>query len=172
MQALAALWEWIQSNSSGISIILSLLGFLVVWLQLRKTRSAAEAAEDAARSALETIAEADTIADLATIRAGMGKVQVALRGRRFEAALIEAQSIRERLSQVRTRQEFNNEKSQTEMQLMVGYLKKLQDKLEKDLQNGSTTMDVQKPNSMLGDFQGSLAKWIEEMRFRRRERKS
>jgi hypothetical protein len=145
--ALKILWDWIQNNSSGLSVVLSLLGFLVLWWQTKKARNAAEAARMASAKAAQAISTTATISDLATIRSELKIVQVALRGERFETALLQAQSLRERLDQLRSRVGFDADETGIQIQGMVTFLKKLHDQLENKCGNAESVLAVRQSTS-------------------------
>lgn len=161
------MWSWIQGNSSGLSILLSLAGFAVLWLQTRKARTAAEAAKLATEGAIQAISDTDTISDLATIRSGMKRVQVALHGSRYETALLQSQSLRETLNQLRTRPGFGTDQRGTRIQSMVTFLRKLQDGLERKLEEPESQVLVRPANNKLSDYTSEVSVWMEEMRFLR-----
>jgi hypothetical protein len=160
------IWTWLQTNSNGLSILLSLLGFAVVLLQLKKTQNAAESAKIATEKALQAISDGDTSSDLATIRERVKKLQVALRGERYEIAHHEAQSLREALHQLRNRKGFESDDLRTEIQGMVTFLRKLQDQLERRLSEVGYRIPLRKINVQLSDCATTLSEWIEKRRYR------
>lgn len=167
MESLKNIWLWIQGNSSGLSILLSLAGFALLWYQTRKARTAAESARLATDRAIRSISDTDTISDLATIKAGMKRVQVALHGARYETALLQSQSLRETLNQLRSRRGFRTDERTTQIQSMVAYLKKLQDLLERKLEEPESRVVVRPANNKLSDYTAEVSAWMEEVRFLR-----
>lgn len=167
MDTLRLVWNWIQTNSSGLSILLSLAGFAILWRQTWKARTAAESAKRATDHAITAMSDTDTISDLATIRTGMKGVQVALHGSRYETALLQSQSLRETLHQLRSRRGFATDDRRIQIQSMVTSLKKLQDSLEKKLEDSEFQMTVRHANNMLSDYTADVSAWMEEMRFLR-----
>lgn len=165
MDFFKAIWSWIQFNSNGLSILLSLIGFAIVWLQLRKTRDAAEAAKHATDKALRAISDTDTISDLATIRERVKKLQEALRGSRYEISLHETQSLRENLHQLRNRRGFEANERKIQIQGMVTFLRKLQDHLERNLEDSTHQVPVPSFNANLSDYATTISEWMEQMRF-------
>ncbi len=162
----AAAWAWTQANASGIGILLSLLGFGIMWIQLVRTRSAAEAAERSASAAAEAIGRVDTVADIAGAIAGLKEIQLALRGARFETALLRAQTLRESLHRLRTRTGFAPDDRQARIQKMVTDLRKLQDTMERLLADPNLPFTAAATNKLLGDAAAELSTWSEELRFR------
>jgi hypothetical protein len=165
MDFLKAVWHLIQDNSNGLSILLSLLGFAIVLLQLRKTRGAADAAKVASNQALQAMSNSDTISNLATIRERINKVQLALRGSRYEAALIEIQTLREGLYQLRSRRGFATDERKIDIQGMVTFLSKFQDYLERHLEDSKYEVPKRDMNNKLAEYATNLSEWMERMRF-------
>ncbi|MDP9194855.1 MAG: hypothetical protein M3P06_24435 [Acidobacteriota bacterium] len=165
LEALSQAWTFVEAHSDGVSIALSLIGFVILWFQLKKTTSAAEAAARGSRAATEAIGQADTISDVAAVQAGMREIQVALRGARYEAALLRAQMSRESLARIRTRRFFEGDVRQTRIQKIVTDLRLLQDRLEKVLVNGDAQFAAPVANKVLGDAAAEMSSWMEELRF-------
>ncbi|MCI0489528.1 MAG: hypothetical protein L0229_23305 [Blastocatellia bacterium] len=159
------IWKWIDENSGVLSIILSLIGFIILAIQTRKARSAAESARLATEDVIRSVSHIDTISDLARIRSEMNNIQLALRGGRYEAALLHAQSIREGLSQLRSRKGFESDKMRAQIQLMATSLRKLQDNLELKLDDPEFALSVSGINSNLSEYSVIISGWMEEMRF-------
>jgi hypothetical protein len=159
-------WVWVQRNSSGLSVVLSLVGFAITWLQLARTRNAAISAQEASDAALRAVGRTDTISDLAALQAGYREVQVALRGKRYETALLRAQILRDSLARVRTREPLATSDRQLRIQKMVTDLRKLQDSMEHLLESdGSTDFSAAVANKSLSDATAEVNSWMEELRF-------
>lgn len=167
LEFVISLWAYFQRNSSGISVVLSTLGFGVTWWQLARTRKVAAAARDAAKLALDSVGRADTLSDIATVQSGFHEVQVALRGGRYETALLRSQHLREILAKVRTRNGFEDEKRQIRMQKIVTDLRKLQDVMEGILAEPEKgeSFSATAANKILGNAAAELATWIEQLRY-------
>jgi hypothetical protein len=160
------IWSWISSNSNGIGVILSLVGFGILWYQTWQTRTSAEASRVASAQAVQTISDNDTIADLSLIRAELGHLQVSLRDKHYEVALLQTQALRERFHQIRTRRGFTTDARHTEIQEIVTFLKKLQDRLERQCSEPeSTSIVIATVNGRVSDIGVKTAEWIEEIRF-------
>jgi len=157
--------EWARDDSALISIALSVVGFLVVLLQLRKTRTAAEAAKLATDRALQAISDTETISDIATIKERIKKVQVAVQGGRYEVALHESQFLRESLHQLRNRRGFDTDADKTEIQEIITFLRKIQDYFERHLQDPTFEVPARFINRGLFDQATKVSEWIEKMRF-------
>jgi hypothetical protein len=165
MDLVEKIWHWIGTNSNVISILLSLIGFGILWYQTWKTRTSADAAKTASAEAVQAISDNDTIADLSLLRAEMAHLQVTIRGKHYEIGLSQTQALPERFHQLRTRRGFTTEMRHTEIQEIVTFLKKLQDRLEKQCANPSTLITTSGINGRLSDIGVKTAEWIEEIRF-------
>jgi len=159
------MWIWLRENSDVISIILSLIGFGLIWHQARRARSAAEASQLATSRALGLMSHRLTIADLSSISSSMGEVQTALRGGRVETALLRTQDIREQLVRLRGRPGFNTRARLTEIQTIVVDLAKLQSGLERSLFEDTLVINVSKANDLIADQISQLGEWGEHVRF-------
>ena len=147
------------------SFLLAVAGFLVLWVQVRRARGAAEAARQATQDAFSAMSERVTIADLSRIRARIGHVQEALRSNKFEIALIHMQDLRTELVQLRSRRSFGSDDRQATIQGIVTSLSRYQDTLERRVGDPNVDVHVSKINSRLGDSILILAAWSEEVRF-------
>jgi len=165
LQGLQTAWSFLEKHSNGVSIILSIVGFAIVWLQLRKTAGAAEAAARASKAAIEAIGHADTISDVSAVQAGLREVQVALRGKRYEAALLRAQVLRESLARLRSRKGFEGDERQGRIQKVITDLRILQDKMERVLEDSSGEFSAAVANKTLADAATEMSSFIEELRF-------
>jgi hypothetical protein len=166
-QLLHLAWTFLQRNSSGLSIFVTILGFGVTWWQLVRTQRAAAAALDASKAALAAVGRADTLSDVAAVQSGLHEIQVALRGKRYEAALIRSQHLREVMARVRTRDGFEGEARQLRVQKMVTDLRRLQDAMETVIASPdeAANFSAAKVHKALSNAAAELGGWIEELRF-------
>lgn len=162
---LKTIWHWFQIDSAGLGVILSLLGFLVVVLQLKKTRRAAEASKVAADRTLDAVSQIDTAFDLASLKERLKGLQSSIRASRFEIAYYEAQSLREGFHRLRNRKGFESEEGKVELQTMVTFLRKLQDQLERKIQDAEYQLPVRPISANLSDHAMKISGWIEQRRF-------
>jgi hypothetical protein len=149
-----------------LGIVISAGGFGLTLHQVRKTRSAVEAAEGATREALKGLSGRLTISEVADMRAAIRGIQTALRGERFETALIQTQGIVEQLNGLRMRTGFESDARHTEIQNTVVQLAKLRNRLEERIANPSVQLSTAKANNMLSELGGTLSSWTEELHFR------
>jgi hypothetical protein len=104
---------------------------------------------------------------MATVQSGLHEVQVALRGKRYEAALIRSQHLRETLARVRTRAGFEGSKRQVRVQKMVTDLRKLQNVMEAIIAKPESAEEFSPAdaNKAFGNAAAELGAWIEELRY-------
>lgn len=165
-------WLELHSQATGIllsllSVVLSLVGFYILWRQTKKIRSSAQASAIATERAFSAISDTDTISDLSGIRERIKKVQVAIRSDRFETALNEVQSLRESLHQLRNRRGFVTDESKTEIQEMITFLSKLQTHFEKWMADESYVVPRLAAHKGLADHAAKVSEWMEKMRYLR-----
>lgn len=146
-------------------IVVSAAGFGITWYQVRQTRSAIEAANEATGRALHGISVKLTISELADVRGGLKGVQTALRGARYEAALIHVQGLLEQLYGLRSRPGMQAAEQHEAIQVMVVQLAKLRNKLELKISLPATELSIPKANNMLSDLGTPLSAWAEQLRF-------
>jgi hypothetical protein len=146
-------------------IIVSTAGFAITLLQVRKTRSRLEAANQATAHALHDISLKLTIAEIADMRGALKGMQTALRGGRYEAALIQIQGLLEQLHGLRSRPGFQTPDHHTAIQAMVVQLAKLRNKLEAKIALPATELSTPKANNMLSELGTQLSSWAEQLRF-------
>jgi hypothetical protein len=146
-------------------IVISAAGFATTIYQIRMTRTAVEASDASAKAALSAISQRLTISELADIRSGLKAVQTALRGDRFETALLLLQSILEQLHGLRSRHGFDGNERQAAIQSVVVRLAKLRNKLEARVSSHAEAFSVPRANNMLSEIGGHLSMWAEELRF-------
>src|SRR5687768_11687616 len=121
--------NWLRSNVT-LDTILTLLGFLIAIIEIRRTKRAVLASKEATNRTIQLLSDRSTISDLATIIIVLRETQTALRGNRYEAAVLRLQDLREKLHELRHREGFTSDDRLTEIQSMVFSLSKLQDTLE------------------------------------------
>jgi len=149
--------------TGGIAV--SAAGFAITWYQVHQTRSTVEAANEATARALHGISVRLTISELADVRGGLKGVQTALRGARYEAALIYVQGLLEQLHGLRSRAGMQAEEQHAAIQGMVVQLAKLRNKLEQKISLSDTELSIPKANNMLSDLGTQLSAWADQLRF-------
>jgi hypothetical protein len=115
--------------------------------------------------AVKTVSARQTISELADMRSGLRAIQTALRGGRFETALIQTQAIVEQLHGLRGRTGFESDERHAAIQTIVVQLAKLRNRLEQKIAAPDVLMSVPNANNMLSEFGGTLSVWSEELRF-------
>jgi hypothetical protein len=128
-------------------------------------RTSAEASTRATERALHTISNSETISDFASLKERLKRLQIAIRVGSYEMAHYEAQSLREGFHQLRSRRGFESDTSQITLQAMVTFLRKVQDHLEKKLQDQTYELPVLRISASLSDHATEISGWIEQKRF-------
>jgi hypothetical protein len=146
-------------------ILVSLAGFGITLYQLRRTRTVVEAAEAATTTALASLSARLTISELADMRGGLRAIQTALRGARYETALLQTQPIIEQLHGLRSRTGFDSDERHMGIQDVVVQLAKLRNRLELKIAVPETVISVPKANNLLSELGSTLSVWSEELRF-------
>ena len=157
--------EFVNLALAILGIFISAGGFAITVLQIKKTRTAVDAAESATRGAISGLSARLTVTELADMRSGLRGIQTALRGQRYETALINTQVLIEQLSALRLRSGFDTQSRHAEIQAIVAQLAKLRNKLEQRIAVPSTALSVPKANNILAEFGGTFSVWAEELRF-------
>jgi hypothetical protein len=147
-------------------IFLSIVGFGLAIYEIKRIKNSVEASKIATDKAFASMSDRSTIADIATIQSGVREIQIALRGERYEAALLRCQAVMENLIQLRSREGFSNNEKQSEIQGMVVNLLKLQKQLEQ-VMNGEIKCSISTINDKLNILFTSLTSWGEELKFSR-----
>ncbi len=157
--------NWLSSNIT-LDTILALLGFGFAIYEIRRTKRAVIASKEATEKTIQLLSDRSTISDIATITNGLRETQTALRGNRYEAALLRIQDLRGKLHALRSREGFKTETRLTEIQGMVFSLKRMQDSLEMCIATATTEkFSIHKNNNQLADFVTLISGWDEEMHY-------
>jgi hypothetical protein len=163
---------WIKDNAWNLlgllDLLIGLVGFTFAIIELRKTRNALEASQEATRQTLQNMSDRFTISDISLILGSLREIQVALRGNRLEAALIRTQETRKYLQQLKSRRGFTSNERRVGIQGTVLHLAKLQDRMEKKLAEPNANFSIPNANLKLSALIDLLSEWAEEIRFTQR----
>ena len=168
---IVSIWIWFSSH---LELILTIIGFGITIFELRKTKNAVDASKKATEATIKLLSDRSTISDISIILiSSYHETQTALRGSRYEAALLRLQDLREKLHGLRSRDGFTNDERLASIRTIVFALKKMQDGLELYVANPEQiNFSVPRFNSKLGDFASQLATWHEEMYYLHRSEKN
>ena len=165
--------EYLRANSiEVINLAIGLVGFVLLGIQVWKARSAAEAAKRASNLAFERVLERTTLADIYSIAGMLREIKGALRDSNWQQALFRCEQVRTELHKLRTRDEFASSERRQEIQEIIIGLRKLQDKLEKAVSDGTLAIDPPTANRGLSDYASRLYEMAEKLKFARRETES
>lgn len=157
---------------SVVGIVVSAAGFVITVVQVRKARSTIEAAESATKTAIGNLSARLTIFEIADMRGAIRGVQTALRGERYETALLQLQVIIDQLHALRSRPQFENDVRHAAIQEIVVQLAKLRNRLELKTATPTTPLSVPSANNLLAELGSTMIGWSEELRFTTNEEES
>ena len=132
--------------------VIGLFGFILVIVQLRKTKGAAEAASTAAREAVNSVSANQSLSDLGSVIGGLKEIQTANRGELYETALLRIQTVREQLSALRARDHYQENETQKNFQRIATFLSMTQATYDKYLLGEQKLESVAAVNDRLADY--------------------
>lgn len=160
--------NWLLQN---FELLLTIIGFAITLIELRRTKSAVYASKKATEETIALLSDRSTISDVANILASLREVQTALRGKRFEVALIRLQELREKFYALRNREGFKSDERLQKIQEIVFALKKMQDSIEVYFSEpDKSKIPVSRYNNRLADFASQLSGWKEEVHYTQRSK--
>lgn len=158
--------NWLISN---FETVLTVFGFLLTLIELRRTKNSVEASRKATKETITLLSERSTISDIAIALAGLKEIQTALRGSRFETTLIKIQELRERLYTLRNRAGFKSEERLIKIQEIILSLQKMQEAVENNLSKPENyKIPIPRFNNKLAEHATQLANWREELHYTKR----
>ncbi len=158
--------NWAVANAE---MILTVIGFLITLIELRRTKNAVNASKKATEHTMQLLSDRSTISDIAVILVSLRETQTALRGGRYEAAVIRLQDVRDKLFGLRNRDGFKNDDRLQQIQEMIFALKKAQDSIEIYLsQPDKGKIQIARHNNQLAEFTSLLSGWNNEMQYTQR----
>jgi hypothetical protein len=143
--------------------VFTLVGFIIVLVQLRRMKRTTDAAKAAADQALSALASRQSIGDLGTIFGYCRQAQASVRHEHFEAALLQVQSLRTELHQLRMRPGFGENARLSAIQGHVTVLVRIESALESKVHNPNRSIDSVGTNAALAEVADTIASWRAEM---------
>lgn len=143
---------------------LSLLGVAIALFQIRKTRSAAEAAAVAAQAARDALTRSVVLADLTACTTAIDEVKVHVRHSRHESALLRVTDLSKSIVQLQESKQSGS-LPKNEVKRMLTQLGILRDLLERGIQGDATVSPIQ-VNNTLSQIADSLNAFIGRLKFR------
>ena len=134
----------------------SLGGFAVAIWQIRKARSAAEAANTAATQARESLVHRLSIGDLARASSEIDRLKDLHRRQEWQRALDQYPRVRQTLVEVRTRVEEDAPETATAFQGAVAELAQMESAVERVRANPQRVLTPESLNRRLVSIQGTL----------------
>ena len=138
------------------ALAVSLGGFAVAIWQIRKARSAAEAANRAATQARESLVHRLSIGDLARASSEIDRLKDLHRGQEWQRALDQYPRVRQTLVDVRVRVEEDAPDTATAFQGAIAQLAQMESAVERALPGPGPALTAATLNRRLVSIQGTL----------------
>lgn len=158
--------DWIDWSGWGFTVggtVLALVGLVFTFVEARKAKNAATAAEVAADRARESVAARITTGDLTLIRKELQAVLAGLEGGRIETALFSVRASREALNRLRER--MGSEQRRFLLNRAVKDVAALQIVLEEALYQGMPLSPISEISESLSQHMDAMIQWSEQMTF-------
>lgn len=145
--------------------LLSLAGVAIALWQIRKTRTAAEAAERAAKETAGGLSRNLLLSDLTSCTIGIEEIKTSIRAKRYDAALLRANDVARQLIQLQNARPLASPKSSSDDFLpALAQLGVLRDLLERTL-GGEEKPIPSQANKILSQIGDDLNAVIGKMKF-------
>ena len=138
------------------ALAVSLGGFAIAIWQIRKARSAAEAANTAATQARESLVHRLSIGDLARASSEIDRLKDLHRAQEWQRALDQYPRVRQTLVDVRTRVEEDAPETATAFQRAIAQLAQMESVVERALPDPEPVLVAATLNRRLVSIQGTL----------------
>lgn len=170
-------WYLSSRDDIGIAlgafgIILSFVGFWIAFVQIRKTRSAADAAKAAATEARNAIARMDTIMDFSSIITLMTEIKQHQRSGIWHILPEKYATLRQKLIGIKTNVLGL---SQEDKEILTGSIlqfKTMERKIEKSIHRNTDPTDVARMNEIVADQIDNLTEILARLRYITEESKN
>ncbi len=156
--------SWTGFGFTVVGALLTAVAFYFTFREAREAKRAAEAATAAANQAREAISQKVTIADLAVIRNSFVTIVRLLEAQKFEVALHEMQTVRQRVNELRERPGF--EANRDNVGTVLGSLMQIQETIERKLwSEPAMNIPLADISKVLSAHSDQLAAWGEQLRY-------
>lgn len=142
--------------ASAIGLLVAVVGFSVAVVQIRRTRRAAEAAEQAVIATRDVLARNLTIADLVRASERIEEVKRLHRERQWQRALDRYHDMRVMLSDVRSRHPRLSDAQQSSIQQSIDQLATIERAVARALTSGNEPTNPQRYDDFLMVAQSML----------------
>ena len=147
-------------------LLVSVIGIIAIFVQVRKARGAAEAASDATRRTREEVAQRVTEADLGTVTSELRSLQDRLRADQREAALRSCQDIRQRFAALRARPVPGVPQERWELLAWaMATLTRIREALEQPRDAAESALDIASTNSEVEKMIDIVVEWQQSSLF-------
>ncbi len=160
--------EWLRDNWVNLlgllSFILTLVGLGIAFVQVKKARTAAEAAKEAAEATQEALAKSLTIGDLKNAIALLEKVKSYHRADKWEVAIEWYQPIRAALAEARARYPGREQEQTRQINAGIAQMTVMGNVVEQSLRSGQLPpTNVKVIVERLNSIQSSLESLVSDL---------
>ena len=148
--------EWANLGIGIAALVVSLSGFAIAIWQIRKARSAAEAAADAATKARDALVHRLAIGDLARASSEIDRLKELHRTQEWQRALDQHPRVRQTLVEVRTRIHDEPAETVTAFQVAIAQLAEMESAVERALADPEQSPISLRLNATLVSIQETL----------------
>ena len=148
--------EWANLGIGATALLVSVAGFTVAIVQIRRARSAAEAASRAATEARDSLVHRLSIGDLARVSSEIDRLKELHRNQQWQRALDQHPRVRQTLVEVRSRIHDQPAETVTAFQEAIAQLAEMESAVERALADPSQSPTSLALNPTLVSIQQTL----------------
>jgi len=145
--------------------MLSFLGVLIAISQIRKTRRAAEAAQNATDKTQKLIARNVLLQDISACTTAIEEVKALIRSKRYEASLLRVTDLNTQLIRLRYLKSNDAGLADIPFQEIVTQMSMLREMLEQSLNQKTSDLRPAHVNGILSRISDQLNAWIGKNRY-------
>jgi len=160
--------NWVFTGSDAIQILLSVIGFLIAYIQLNKSKKSIDAAKDASKKTLDKIQNNFSLVESTEIASDIKSLKEHLNSEKFDIAHYLTTVIPIKLKKLSQRKEYINDDRKFEIEKMILYISKLEEILL-DHEKKQKSFELTKVNIRLSEIIRDLYGWVELTKFEQGE---
>ncbi len=169
---MAALDQNVYNVATLVGTLLSLIGVVITLAQIRKTLTAATAAERAAAATQSVITRNVFLTDVSACITGIEELKVLIRASRFEAALLRVTDLTTALIRLQHLPDGSDGREPFDFRDTLTQLAILRELLEQKAHDSSSEIDAVQANSVLSKVSDGLNHWVGSAKYIVREAKT
>jgi len=140
---------YLDEISGVLGLFITIFGFFVTIINLRKTKSAAQQASLAVQQMKDSVILVNTLSDVSASIIIMDEIKRLHRAKSWEITLDRYASLRRNLVSIRHSALNLNDDHKKSLQLTIQYLVDMESMVEKNINNGVTMENIAKMNKTL-----------------------